>query len=237
MFQDQRNINRIMSSLNRSFADYYSEFQKFGIQRSVSRQILSNIVAYVLQNEDNYRGTEAEVAEQLTDALIRNNYAVYYTLRAFGITGDRIRDILLRVIELILRRPPESQPGFPSPPSSPTRPAPPSPPTRPAPPSPPTPPGPPSPPTPPSAGWSNWEDLGGVLTSAPAVASWQPNRLDVFARGQNQAVWHLWWDGRRWSNWEDLGGIILSAPAAVSWGQNRIDIFGVGQNRALWHKW
>jgi hypothetical protein len=37
-------------------------------------------------------------------------------------------------------------------------------------------------------GWSQWEDLGGILTSAPAVASWQPNRLDVFARGQNQAL-------------------------------------------------
>ena len=95
----------------------------------------------------------------------------------------------------------------------------------------------PSPPTPPATGWSQWEDLGGVLTSAPAVSSWQPNRLDVFARGQNQALWHIYWDGARWSGWEDLGGTLTSAPAAVSWGQNRIDVFGRGQNNALWHKW
>ncbi|WP_279401472.1 hypothetical protein [Piscibacillus salipiscarius] len=38
--------------------------------------------------------------------------------------------------------------------------------------------------------WSSWENLGGRLTSAPAVSSWQANRLDVFARGQNQDLIH-----------------------------------------------
>ncbi len=52
-----------------------------------------------------------------------------------------------------------------------------------------------------------------MLTSAPAVASWADNRLDVFARGQNRALWHKWWDGSRWSDWEDLGGVLTSAPA------------------------
>ncbi|HBC97369.1 MAG TPA: carbohydrate-binding protein, partial [Clostridium sp.] len=27
----------------------------------------------------------------------------------------------------------------------------------------------------PGARWSRWEDLGGTLTSAPAVSSWAPN--------------------------------------------------------------
>ena len=53
---------------------------------------------------------------------------------------------------------------------------------------------PPIPVPPPATGWSGWEDLGGVLTSAPAAASWQPNRLDVFAKGQNNALWHIYWD-------------------------------------------
>lgn len=89
----------------------------------------------------------------------------------------------------------------------------------------------------PSTGWSQWEDLGGILTSGPAVASWQPNRLDVFGKGQNNALWHKWWNGIRWSEWEDLGGVLTSSPDAVSWGPNRIDVFGRGQNNALWHKW
>ena len=88
-----------------------------------------------------------------------------------------------------------------------------------------------------SSGWSSWEDLGGTLTSAPGVASWGENRLDVLVRGENRSLWHKWWDGNRWSDWEDLGGTLVASPAAVSWGPNRIDVFGVGTNQSLWHKW
>jgi|GEM_PF-365631 len=89
----------------------------------------------------------------------------------------------------------------------------------------------------PGQGWSRWEDLGGVLTSAPAVSSWQPNRLDVFVRGTDNAMYHKWWDGRRWSNFENLGGVLTSSPAAVSWGPNRIDTFVRGTDNALYHKY
>jgi hypothetical protein len=84
--------------------------------------------------------------------------------------------------------------------------------------------------------WSGWESLGGVLTSSPSVASWAPNRLDVFVRGTDNALWHKWWNNG-WSGWESLGGVLTSAPAAVSWGPNRIDIFVRGTDNALWHKW
>ncbi|MBO1912168.1 hypothetical protein J4G37_46155, partial [Microvirga sp. 3-52] len=40
--------------------------------------------------------------------------------------------------------------------------------------------------------WENWVDLGGSLTSAPAAVSWGPNRIDVFARGENQNLIHLY---------------------------------------------
>jgi hypothetical protein len=85
--------------------------------------------------------------------------------------------------------------------------------------------------------WSGWEDLGGIITSAPAVASWQSNRLDCFVRGQDSHMWHKWWNGSSWSGWEDLGGIIIDAPAAVSWGPNRIDCFVRGMNNHMFHKW
>lgn len=87
------------------------------------------------------------------------------------------------------------------------------------------------------ASWSSWENLGGIITSGPAAASWSANRLDCFARGQNNHMWHKWWDGTRWSGWEDLGGLIDSAPAAVSWGPNRIDCFARGMDNHMWHKW
>ena len=73
--------------------------------------------------------------------------------------------------------------------------------------------------------WLGWENLGGVATSDPAVASWAANRLDCFVRGTDSHMWHKWWAGAGWSGWEDLGGILTSAPAAVSWGPNRIDCF------------
>jgi len=37
------------------------------------------------------------------------------------------------------------------------------------------------------------EDLGGVLNYSPAV-SWGPNRTDVFAKGTNNALLHIWRD-------------------------------------------
>ena len=64
--------------------------------------------------------------------------------------------------------------------------------------------------------WSGWEDLGGVIVSGARVASWGPDRLDVFVRGTDNALWHKWWDGTL----ERLGEPRrrLTAPAAVSWG-------------------
>ena len=89
----------------------------------------------------------------------------------------------------------------------------------------------------PSDEWSDWENLGGALTSAPAVSSWQPNRLDVFVRGTDNALYHKYWNGSQWIDWESLGGVLTSAPAAVSWGSNRIDVFVRGTDNALYHKY
>ena len=87
---------------------------------------------------------------------------------------------------------------------------------------------------------ATWWSLGGGLTSAPAVCSWGPNRLDVFARGEDFALWHKYSPDLQnwvWSDWEPLGGVLNSPPAAVSWGEGRIDVFVRGTDRALWHKW
>jgi predicted Zn-dependent protease len=41
--------------------------------------------------------------------------------------------------------------------------------------------------------WRGWENLGGILTSAPAAVSWGLNRIDTFVRGTDNAMWHKWW--------------------------------------------
>jgi hypothetical protein len=83
---------------------------------------------------------------------------------------------------------------------------------------------------------SNYESLGGVLSSSPAVSSWAPGRLDMFARGSDNALWHRFYDAG-WSGWESLGGTLNSEPAAVSWSSGRIDVFWRGTDNALWHEW
>lgn len=85
--------------------------------------------------------------------------------------------------------------------------------------------------------WSEWVDLGGVLTSPPAASSWGPNNIDVFGLGKDKSLWHLWWDGQKWSAWEDLGGKLTSAPAAVGRQHNWVDVFYRGQNNHLWTRW
>ena len=86
--------------------------------------------------------------------------------------------------------------------------------------------------------WSGWESLGGILLSAPKVATWRPRRLDVFGVGTDHGLWHRWWDGGvQWGGWESLGGVLTSVPEVVTWGPNRLDVFALGTDHALWHRW
>src|SRR5512135_2881151 len=56
--------------------------------------------------------------------------------------------------------------------------------------------------------WRDWEPLGGVFNSAPAVAAWGTNRLDIFALGTTNVMYHKAWDGSAWrpslTDWEPL---------------------------------
>jgi hypothetical protein len=90
-------------------------------------------------------------------------------------------------------------------------------------------------------GVNNWESLGkpgGGCVTAPCVASWGPNRLDVFAVGKSdQALYHTSWNGQAWTPWQNLGGQCVGDPAVASWGPNRLDVFVVGAgDHALYHK-
>jgi peptide methionine sulfoxide reductase MsrB len=85
--------------------------------------------------------------------------------------------------------------------------------------------------------WNGWQDLGGPITAPPAVASWAPHRLDVFAAGTDNQLDHKWWDGSIWHNFQTLGGTFKEGPAAVSWGPNRIDVFVRGMDDHLGHLW
>jgi hypothetical protein len=85
------------------------------------------------------------------------------------------------------------------------------------------------------------------FNSPPTAVSWGPNRLDVFAVGSDNALWHISFDGNAsgWASWESLGGALSgrddfysnSAPSAVSWAPGRLDVFAIGSDKKLYHWW
>jgi hypothetical protein len=72
--------------------------------------------------------------------------------------------------------------------------------------------------------WNGWtwthNDLGGYCTSAPTAAFAGDQRLDVYCRGGDMAIWHR--QERRccgWGNWERIDGSwTISAPEAATAG-------------------
>jgi hypothetical protein len=89
-----------------------------------------------------------------------------------------------------------------------------------------------------------WENSMGLppasLKGGVALASWGPNRLDVFVNDFSSRLWHQSWNPG-WGGWDQPGGQCpggaIGRPAAVSWGPNRIDIVLRAQDNGIWHFW
>ncbi|MBI4583278.1 MAG: hypothetical protein HY717_04565, partial [Planctomycetes bacterium] len=88
-----------------------------------------------------------------------------------------------------------------------------------------------------------WEQFAISAKHRPATASWGPGRLDLFAVGSDDAVYHKWFDGS-WhpspvetDSWERFAISAKHGPAAASWGPGRLDLFVVGSDDAVYHKW
>ena len=66
--------------------------------------------------------------------------------------------------------------------------------------------------TAPNNGWSGWASLGGIITSMPSVTINADRRLEVFALGTDNALWHLWQTAPNsgWSGWASVGGRLLT---------------------------
>jgi hypothetical protein len=104
---------------------------------------------------------------------------------------------------------------------------------------------------------SNWQSLGGYLTSSPAATAigaqpqnngvFQGGIIDVAVRGGDNALWLREYNVQRtstdfgWLPWISLGGQIApgTAPAmalASYQGPNQLDVFVKGTDGALWHQ-
>lgn len=64
-----------------------------------------------------------------------------------------------------------------------------------------------------------------------------PGRLEVFARGSDQALWHRWQTAPNngWGGWESLGGWIDLLAIAQN-RDGRLEAFVRGSDGAVWHK-
>jgi hypothetical protein len=75
-----------------------------------------------------------------------------------------------------------------------------------------------------------YDNLGGVNTSDPDIASTGPNNLAIFAKGSDNAIWQKKWNGSGWTGWTSMGGPVIGGPGAVSWDEgvawdeDRIDV-------------
>jgi hypothetical protein len=79
-----------------------------------------------------------------------------------------------------------------------------------------------------------------LLASDPTVAENADGRLEVFVRGDDGALWHIWQTGDRarpWSAWESLAGLLTSNVAVGRNSDGRLEAFVRGGDNALYHKW
>jgi len=72
-----------------------------------------------------------------------------------------------------------------------------------------------------------------------AVGKNQDGRLEVFAIGSDNALYHMWQGGGEkdgWSNWSSLGGW----QSDITVGKNRdgrLEVFAIGSDNAMYHIW
>jgi hypothetical protein len=82
--------------------------------------------------------------------------------------------------------------------------------------------------------------LGGTLTTGPAVGVNKNGTLEVFARGTDNALYHIWQTsagGSAWSGWVGLDGTTLTGPPAVARNSDgTLEVFARGTDNALIHR-
>lgn len=73
------------------------------------------------------------------------------------------------------------------------------------------------------------------IQGAPAAVSWGKERIDVFACGSDNGIWHKWFD-KQWNPWERIGDGTPDLTVS-SWEEGRLDIFFRGVAGDLVHLW
>ncbi|MFV8752375.1 S8 family serine peptidase [Nannocystaceae bacterium ST9] len=100
--------------------------------------------------------------------------------------------------------------------------------------------------TAPSNGWTGWaamttSNLPPTLrfVGVPAVASAADGRMELFVRGDDNRIWHVYQTAPNgdWSGWDNMGGNATSDPAVGINDNGRLEVFFRGPEGALYHNW
>jgi LysM repeat protein len=93
------------------------------------------------------------------------------------------------------------------------------------------------------SGWQMWENIGGqakTIQSAPAAVATGLNRIDCFAVGSTDHLFHAWYQENTQNAWEEIDTLeINGAPALVSASnadRGRVDVFVRGTDDLLKHR-
>lgn len=95
----------------------------------------------------------------------------------------------------------------------------------------------------PSNGWDEWESFGApdgvALTDSPAIGWNADQRLEIFSRGSDGNLWHIWQlgEGGPWSAWAPMGAPVAGSPAVGYNADGRLEVFVRQPDDTLHHVW
>lgn len=74
--------------------------------------------------------------------------------------------------------------------------------------------------------WGAFADFGGMGLSKLSTLTWPDGHMEVFARGEDKAVWHNFWNltSQSWSGWQSLGGSTATAVGPIVWGDGHAEL-------------
>jgi len=90
-----------------------------------------------------------------------------------------------------------------------------------------------------SVTWTDWQSLGGKMSSGPSVIINNDGLLEVFSRGMNREIFvkrQIDHDTSDFFVWESLGGDSASTPFSLLHPDGSLHIFHRGSNGKIHHK-
>jgi len=87
--------------------------------------------------------------------------------------------------------------------------------------------------------WSEWQSLGGKMSSGPSVVCNNEGLLEIFSRGMNREIFvkrQVDHDSPEYNLWESLGGDSASTPTTLVHPDGSVHIFYRGSDQKIYHK-